>query len=406
MALSVVSKWLPLIIMSWWKLWNLDRTGLAPLEDAPLWLRNLRMFSGRLGSPNQPTRRLSHLLATTEYCQATDPRDKVFCLLQFASVLSRNDPDLRVDYSISMNEVCVNYVQWHVRKYHNLDFLGSCYPVQQRDWPMWLPNLSQTKRATPSVTPLSSKPSMATADLDNTWVQACGTESINISSKYRPQFPTALLLSGVRVGKVCTKFETTMVLDPAWTHKMQKKTCSLNRVSMLESFLQAATGEKEAESVSIEAVKALQRMCCRPLDELHLEPEVIYRIDEMFSHATFRSFFYIGRPSDNSPHLVGLGPHDWPANAEIWMLKGGKTLYALAPAFNERECKASVLDLTGECGPVKEFGLSDPVHHYLGECFMPGLMKGELLDFMKMEPKTRPAPLEDMDSEFKTVYLV
>ena len=87
------------------------------------------------------------------------------------------------------------------------------------------------------------------------------------------------------------------------------------------------------------------------------------------------------------------------------MLKGGKALYALAPFNSPREYRASVLDLTGECGPVKEFGLSDPFHYYLGECFVPGLMKGELLDFMKMDPETRPAPLEDMDSDFKTVYL-
>ena len=403
---GVVSGWLPVIIISWWELWNLDRTGLAPVEGSLRWIGNLRRFNGKFGSPNQPIRRLSHLLEMTEDCEATDPRDKVFCMLQFASDLSRNDPDLRVDYSISLDEVCMNYVQWHVRKYQNLDFLGRCYRLQQQsERPRWLPDLSQRIRATFSPEPLSSQPHKATAELDNTWVQACGTESILISSEDRPQLPKALAVSGVRVGKVCSKFELSLVLDPTWTHQMQNKSCPLNRISMLESFLQAATGGKKPEAVSIEAVNNLQRMRCRPLDEWHLEPEVKNKIIAMFPYATFRCFFYIGNEADESPHLVGLGPIAGLAGVEIWMLKGGKTLYALAPARIKREGEASVLDLTGECGPVKEFGLSDPIHYYVGECFVPGLMKGELLDLMKMEPKTRPAPLEDMDSDFKTVYL-
>ena len=129
------------------------------------------------------------------------------------------------------------------------------------------------------------------------------------------------------------------------------------------------------------------------------------KLSDLFGRSKFRSFFYIGGPRDHSQRLLGMGPEHTAPNSEIWMLKGGRALYMLSPIPLLSESELEIQDLTGTPSGVKNVKPPFTLYYYMGECFVAGLMKGELLDFMQMDAKARPAPLEDMDDDFRTIYI-
>jgi hypothetical protein len=57
-------------------------------------------------------------------------------------------------------------------------------------------------------------------------------------------------------------------------------------------------------------------------------------------------------------------------------------------------------------GIVSSLEVGDRFFAYMGECFMYGLMDGEILDMMGESPRSKaPSPLEGMDREFRKVYV-
>src|SRR5882672_9763101 len=92
---------------------------------------------------------------------------------------------------------------------------------------------------------------------------------------------------------------------------------------------------------------------------------------------------------------------------EVWMFNGGKVLYVIRPLFEMTDDLRVSLDLSG--GLIQEtiYQHGEISYKSVGECFILGLMDGEVLDFMGKNPKRhRPPPLESMDKELRSVHLV
>ena len=79
---------------------------------------------------------LRDLLLTTRYLQCSDPRDKVYALLNLAS---NESSDIKSDYSKSTSEVFRSVAEHSLSKHENLEFLAYCYlPEGGLSMPTWV----------------------------------------------------------------------------------------------------------------------------------------------------------------------------------------------------------------------------------------------------------------------------
>jgi hypothetical protein len=84
-------------------------------------------------------------------CQATDPRDKIFCMLGFASDVYFPGLDLVTDYRTSPDQVYTDFVVCFVRRHGNLEFLGHYGQGQEKNryLPSWIPSWSEDLKIIP-----------------------------------------------------------------------------------------------------------------------------------------------------------------------------------------------------------------------------------------------------------------
>jgi hypothetical protein len=84
---------------------------------------------------------LLDLLQQFRHCQATDPRDKVYALLDLAADVS--DDDISIDYSLAPQEVYKNIVAFFLSRHKSLDILGSILGEPTLPGlPTWVPDWS------------------------------------------------------------------------------------------------------------------------------------------------------------------------------------------------------------------------------------------------------------------------
>ncbi|KAJ9659516.1 hypothetical protein H2198_003091 [Neophaeococcomyces mojaviensis] len=86
---------------------------------------------------------LDHLLPTFRGFQASDPRDKVFALLGFASDDSKPSPD----YRLSARELYLRYATTELRNSHDVNILRHCFFNEksfQDGIPSWVPDWSNS----------------------------------------------------------------------------------------------------------------------------------------------------------------------------------------------------------------------------------------------------------------------
>ena len=119
-----------------------------------------------------------------------------------------------------------------------------------------------------------------------------------------------------------------------------------------------------------------------------------------------RRLFFTQPDSEGGKGLLGLGDATIQTGDSVWMFKGGKVLYVLREKESEADRTLNVFNLTGEEHHSLNITKGDKQFVLIGECFIHGLMDGQILDFIGEVPKkARPAPLELMDRHFRKIYL-
>jgi heterokaryon incompatibility protein (HET) len=98
-------------------------------------------FRRHFGEP----RPLQELLINNISSSAKDPRDMIFSLLGIVTDVE-DAPELRADYSLSVETVYTNFVKFNVRKYQCLDIIcKSKHPKKLKNLPSWVPDWSNVR---------------------------------------------------------------------------------------------------------------------------------------------------------------------------------------------------------------------------------------------------------------------
>lgn len=131
----IISKWTALGNSGYSHLSNIDRYGKMSY-DSNRWLYS------RLLLWVEP--RLAEVLQDSRFCLATDPRDKVYSLLNMISIDQRRDEFawlLDIDYSISVVEVYTRAARYSIETEHTLEIM--CFKegaAATPNLPSWVPD--------------------------------------------------------------------------------------------------------------------------------------------------------------------------------------------------------------------------------------------------------------------------
>ena len=94
-------------------------------------------------NPLEQQMELSDLLERFRYCEATDPRDKIYAILGMASDIDLGD--INIDYMLPVQQLYQNVVRFLITKHKNLDILGA-FKQQKSPFqsllPSWVPDWS------------------------------------------------------------------------------------------------------------------------------------------------------------------------------------------------------------------------------------------------------------------------
>ena len=104
--------------------------------------------------------------------------------------------------------------------------------------------------------------------------------------------------------------------------------------------------------------------------------------------------------------LMGLGFLKVNVGDETWMLKGGKVLYGLRLESVTEPFISPSLNVIDDPSRLESFAAGDKYYTFVGECFLLGLMDGEVLNMIGDSPsRARPPGLEFMDSDFQEIRI-
>lgn len=335
---------------------------------------------------------------------AKDPRDKVYCLLSFASDVEKPGSLLQPDYSLDYPALCVRLVVWFVRTYRTLDFLS--FASRSHPAPMlpeWCPDWRQGEGDS-----ILHRVSVQYDYASEPIFYASGPGSALAHILVPTTFKLDMLCAeGIFLGKireVSSRVASSWMreIPPAWVAWAGEDICPLNNMSRRTILRHTAGGdclERELHDGT--------GCFFTPGHAIGLGLPLPVVEESMLSYASSnRRLFYLTSAGRGGRGLLGLCPGNAQVGDEIWVLRGGRMLHALRCESADHEATAKALDLTGAPHHDKEFGIGDESRSYIGECFIKGLMEGQVLDMIGDQPnRQRPECLQDMGQVFEKIYI-
>src|ERR1700761_67643 len=94
----------------------------------------------------------------------------------------------------------------------------------------------------------------------------------------------------------------------------------------------------------------------------------------------YRNYFFTRSAQTAGHGLLGLGPFLTKPDDEVWAFQGATVPYILRPNRLTHSCVLGTLDVAGDESGRFAIQAGETVYHLIGECFILGLMKGELMD--------------------------
>ena len=350
-----------------------------------------------LTEADQPQLNLLELAKTTRAFRTSDVRDSIFSLLGVAQDTADPGIPFPADYSESPEQVYTRFTAWCLQKYRNLDFLQSCGDSR----PLW------EARELPSWVPEWAKPEKTDQWELYRWKGAekvhlyspSGEKALRTQPYETPsQSASTLALTGLRV---CTIHSHALLTEEGWRStvtdaSLSETQCPLNQLSLDEVVFRTLSFHLDPnEELVIPAGDLETRMKT-------LEPDL-----QFFRNTCLLT---VGNTSMEGETLIALGPYRSQPELEIWTFKGGSTFYALFPYIVMDTMHAHCLDHTdgsGGINSVVRFAKGGTIYRLVGPCFILGLMNGELREMIgDNRTRPRPAPLTDMDSDFRNVFLI
>lgn len=343
------------------------------------------------------------LTVRLRHSTASDPRDKIYAMLNFATDIP--EQEIKPDYTKTAKQTYTELVLWSISKYQSLDVLGDCRStLTGSTGPSWVPDWGQID---------GTNSFMKTSDPDDpgssTLYRASGKYLRDVNVQKPVEVNTRLLLlSGVRVGqlnivsnRVRSRWDT-WTAQKTWQPKDGERICPLNNSPMHEVFRKTIYLDA-TELSSVEFTRG--SLAALPWDrhELSMSPTEAKAMRYPRAMGIGRCPFYT-KPCTGSSHgLLGLSHATAKPGDELWILKGGKMPFVLRPI------PMTIPSTNLTTGETKALPVNAgmPTYELLGEAFVLGLMDGEIIDMLGETPKReRPPPLADMDRYFRTIALI
>jgi hypothetical protein len=385
--------------------------GFQKLLSLPFWPQLLGFLRSRQVSAGK--RPLLSLVENVRYTIATDPRDKVYAMLNFALERNTNDAELSPSYTQTLRQTYTRLALWHIWRYQCLDVFAHCGRTHSVGDQMasWTPDWRQ--RAAHVVFPKStvnddpgSEPLYRASGAHMNGLQ------LNAPLPVDTQLLTLCGLNLCQIGRVAprTNVQTRgFEVEDTWRPVDGSLRCPLNNITMEEVFRRTMYIDLRARFDDQQRINFERQrggdFSWPPSEVADLEKDYPDMVN-LKRNTMGRCVFYT-RSSSDSQGLMGLGPHDAKVSDQVWMLQGGKVLYVLRQKAITEAVAYRSLDLSTGCSEEMVVVTGDVVYELVGECFVLGLMDGEILDMLGDEPRRpRPTPLCSMARKFRKIGLV
>ena len=377
---------------------NRDSNRLLHYQGARI--TQMQIFWYQRRNPVQP---LMVLVGGLRKSMASDPRDKIYSMLNFATDV--HGSEITPDYTKTVKQTLTEVVLWSIWKYKCLDILGECSPSLKDDAaPSWVPNWGD-RGLMVSFRKWFSSDDPGSSPL----YQASGEHAHILNIHYPVDVNTKLLvLSGVKIAKldlvlnkVAYTYSSWARLE-TWAPKNGDAICPLNMILMREVF-------RRTIYLDVYIVAPLKYARGNEFPLPWCMETSAGSLEQVASKMEARDMGY-GRcpfytaPGIGSSHgLLGYSVLTARPGDELWILKGGSMPFILRP-------KAVRMPITNlETGEAFEHSVDAgmPTYELVSEAFVLGLMDGEIIDMLGETPRReRPPPLADMDKSFRTIGLI
>jgi len=382
---------------------------LEVFRDKPV--AGIVMFDGM----RQMAAPLIMLLREIRWAEASDVRDLLYSVVGCASDVSAADALLRPDYSESKEGVFLNFVIWYIKTHRNLDFLGDARPMKHYVL-RWVPRWDDGIGDPGHLVLREASALMSKSARGSSLYHASGPvmDSLEVVS-YPSSQPTSLGLDGVRIARIRwvpdiyppgrqapTRGDETIAPVRQWRHQVENRRCPLNEIPLHDVF--ARTIVRDVERIKAGDRYTWSRNASLDVGSVPSRSQA----SSLSSAVRGRSIFSTGAIDGDGDEegLLGLGPSWMVPGDEIFMFKGGSVLYVLREYMATDSYSAPCLDCNGQESNMIHATAGDSFYCYVGECFMHGLMDGEILDMIGSDRKREtPAALAGMDDDFKKYYI-
>ena len=386
--------------------------------------------------------KLLGLLFQLRETKVTDARDKVFAMLSFADDVGG---DLRPDYKKTPQAVYTEVVLWHLTKYQSLDILSYCngqrgqFSSQDQfggqvtatvgasdiakkgyrqgpmvNLPSWVPDWRESSQTGHQrhVWPIPKNEGIY--DLDTSALfRASGSIKPRLELNYQPEEDVhGIAVRGVKIATVARvenarpPHSTLLTAEEEWYRSFKASNPSNWEHQGDDLFKRTISADLKADTNG----KTVLYCRAKTTEELHW-PYTDQQRQSQLGHSTLkrvtsgRAPFRTRASAGEADGLYGLGPAWAGPSDEVWILQGASVPFILRPHPSPVKIWSNVADLSTGATEREVYKAGETLHFNIGECFVLGLMDGEVLELLSAKGDNTVAKLPDMEHEFRTLIL-
>lgn len=341
--------------------------------------------------------RLCNLLPEFRRRDATDPRDYVYAALPIA----RDGEGIVPDYSKPLKKVYQDLVI-HLATHHGddwrwprqLDVLGICVKNSDSSFPSWTPDLRLNQRETP-FTKMIKNPDDAT-----TWISAyaaCGRFKEDVYPVMCDTIPMAFLddLMYIQGAVIDIITDLTIVSTSRTSCDIEKSWRPAGDTTM-KYFTGDTLDAAIARTVVADMLHSKGQYLTRGHSMQWPTKATVLMENQDDDIGSLKAACYGRRMGLTQTGFIGIFPADTAIGDQVCVLAGGQMLHMIRPpkatsasvTASKKEWDVSEQGDDGILQHLMRMQLHDKLskeesYQYVGECYVHGLMDGEIIDMFK-----------------------
>ena len=380
------------------------------------------------------------LLFKLRETKVTDARDKVFAMLSFAEDVGE---DLIPDFNKTPQAVYTEFTLWHLTNYQSLDILSYCNgqrgqfssqdqfegqvtsalgvldiaknsdaPRPMVNLPSWVPDWRSSSQAgyQRHVWPIPKNEDIFNLDTPALFRASGSVKSMLEVDRGWKEDVHGIAVRGMKIATIShvenarLPHSTLLTVEEEWYRNFKTSKPSNWEHQGDELFKRTIFSDLKADVNGI----ILRYRRAKTADELNwpftaqnlqVELGTLKRVTSM--RAPFRTSAGAGEGDG----LYGLGPAWAGPGDEVWILQGASVPFILRPHPSPRKIWSNVADLSNGTTKREVYDTGETLYFNIGECFVLGLMDGEVLELLNAQGDKSVSKLPEIHSEFGKVVL-